>query len=212
MAPSPRPISRPCSVSRGRAATQLLVGVSSWEGAHVPIGSLRHGTRRSSGVATAAEGRRRVARIRDRTAGARRLRRRRRSRPVRRRPGDPDALSGRRRRPGCFENDGGAFALDSANTRVLAHVGLVSGAMFADINGDGDADSLLAREWGSILLLLNDGRSISRRARLVGTRAVDESLERHRDRRPRWRRAGSTSSRRAGDATRRCRRTARVRS
>jgi hypothetical protein len=36
-------------------------------------------------------------------------------------------------------------------------VGLVSAAVFADIDGDGDEDLLLAREWGSVLLLLNQG-------------------------------------------------------
>ena len=34
---------------------------------------------------------------------------------------------------------------------------MVSSAMFADINGDGHPDLVLAREWGSILVLLNDG-------------------------------------------------------
>jgi len=45
--------------------------------------------------------------------------------------------------------------LDSANTELLRGVGLVSAAMFADMDGDGQPDLVLAREWGSILLLLD---------------------------------------------------------
>lgn len=58
---------------------------------------------------------------------------------------------------GLFRNVGGKFVFDSANAGVLHNVGMVSAATFADINGDGHPDLVLAREWGSILLLLNDG-------------------------------------------------------
>jgi hypothetical protein len=58
---------------------------------------------------------------------------------------------------GLFRNEGGRFVLDTANTALLHGIGMVSAAMFADVNGDGHPDLLLAREWGSILLLLNDG-------------------------------------------------------
>jgi hypothetical protein len=54
-----------------------------------------------------------------------------------------------------FRNDRGAFSPDSANNSSFEALGLVSSASFADMDGDGDADLLLAREWGSILLLLN---------------------------------------------------------
>ena len=40
---------------------------------------------------------------------------------------------------------------------ALRNAGLVSSAMFADVNGDGRADLVLAREWDSLLLLLNRG-------------------------------------------------------
>jgi hypothetical protein len=52
-------------------------------------------------------------------------------------------------------NVGGRFVLDTANTLTLQGAGLVSSAMFADLNGDGRADLVLAREWGSIALYLN---------------------------------------------------------
>ena len=58
---------------------------------------------------------------------------------------------------GLLRNVGGRFVLDSVNAPALRDIGMVSAAMFADINGDGHPDLLLAREWGSILLLLNDG-------------------------------------------------------
>ncbi len=58
---------------------------------------------------------------------------------------------------GLFRNVAGTFVLDSANMGVLRGIGMVSSAIFADVNGDGRDDLLLARDWGSIVLLLNDG-------------------------------------------------------
>jgi enediyne biosynthesis protein E4 len=58
---------------------------------------------------------------------------------------------------GLFHNEAGRFVLDTANSRLLRGVGMVSAALFADMNGDGHPDLVLAREWGSLLLLLNDG-------------------------------------------------------
>ncbi len=58
---------------------------------------------------------------------------------------------------GLFRNVGGQFVLDAANSELLRNAGMVSAATFGDVNGDGHADLLLAREWDSILLLLNDG-------------------------------------------------------
>jgi hypothetical protein len=54
-----------------------------------------------------------------------------------------------------YRNTGSGFALDTVHTSVLKDVGMVSAAIFADIDADGDADLLLAREWNSILLLIN---------------------------------------------------------
>ncbi|HEY9226931.1 MAG TPA: FG-GAP-like repeat-containing protein, partial [Gemmatimonadaceae bacterium] len=65
---------------------------------------------------------------------------------------------------GLFKNEGGRFAYDAANSELLKDVGLVSAAVFADVNGDGFDDLLVTREWGSILLLLNDGHGRFTRA------------------------------------------------
>ncbi len=58
---------------------------------------------------------------------------------------------------GLFRNVNGAFVIDTANLAVLRNVGMVTSAMFADMNGDGHADLVLSRDWSSIALLLNDG-------------------------------------------------------
>ena len=59
---------------------------------------------------------------------------------------------------GFFRNNNGTFELDGQSTQLVAKIGLVSAATFADVNGDGHDDLLLARDWGSIALLLNNGR------------------------------------------------------
>ncbi len=58
---------------------------------------------------------------------------------------------------GLFRNVGGTFVFDTANSALLRDVGMVTSAVFADINGDGHADLVIAREWGPLLILLNDG-------------------------------------------------------
>lgn len=55
-----------------------------------------------------------------------------------------------------FENQNGKYVLDLTNTMLLANLGLVSGAVFADLNGDGWPDLVLACEWGPIRVFLNE--------------------------------------------------------
>jgi enediyne biosynthesis protein E4 len=59
---------------------------------------------------------------------------------------------------GLFRQVNGTFVLDTVNMPVLRGIGLVSSAIFADMTGDGHADLVLARDWGSLALLINDGR------------------------------------------------------
>jgi hypothetical protein len=59
---------------------------------------------------------------------------------------------------GLFRNTVSGFVHDDVNAPLLRDVGMVSAGMFADITGDGHADLVLAREWDSILLLVNDGK------------------------------------------------------
>ena len=58
---------------------------------------------------------------------------------------------------GLFRSVNGAFVIDTVNVAVLRNIGMVTAAMFADMNGDSHADLVLTRDWGSLVLLLNDG-------------------------------------------------------
>ncbi len=55
-----------------------------------------------------------------------------------------------------FRNQGGQLVPDETANRVLAKVGLVTGAVFSDLDGDGFPDLLLACEWGPIRVFHND--------------------------------------------------------
>jgi hypothetical protein len=83
------------------------------------------------------------------------------------RDGDLDLFVGGRIYPGAyplspssrlFRNDGsGRFTLDQESSAPLRHLGMVSAALFADLDGDGDPDLVLAVEWGPLKLLVNEG-------------------------------------------------------
>jgi hypothetical protein len=55
-----------------------------------------------------------------------------------------------------FRNSGSSFVFDSVNSALLREVGMISGVVFSDLNGDGWPDLILAPEWGSLRLFLND--------------------------------------------------------
>jgi hypothetical protein len=80
--------------------------------------------------------------------------------------GDLDLFVGGRVRPGrypeavsslLFRNNAGRLDPDQSGSTALANVGLVSGAVFSDLDGDGDPDLVLACEWGPLQILRNDG-------------------------------------------------------
>ena len=54
-----------------------------------------------------------------------------------------------------FRTSGGRWELDAENTRTFAGVGLVSGAVFSDLDGDGQPDLILACEWGPVRVFRN---------------------------------------------------------
>src|ERR1044071_6366653 len=61
-----------------------------------------------------------------------------------------------------YREKDGKFQLDPENSSLLEGVGLVSGAIFSDLNGDGFPELILACEWGPLRIFRNDhGRLIA---------------------------------------------------
>lgn len=53
-------------------------------------------------------------------------------------------------------NQNGTFVADEKNRAVFENLGLISGAVFTDLNGDGAPDLALAGEWGPVRVFIND--------------------------------------------------------
>jgi hypothetical protein len=79
--------------------------------------------------------------------------------------GQLDLLAGGRLVPGrwpesassaLFRGGADGFTVDDEATRVLAGAGLVSGAVFSDLDADGDPDLVLACEWGPLRVWRNE--------------------------------------------------------
>jgi hypothetical protein len=61
-----------------------------------------------------------------------------------------------------YRYDGQRWRFEAANSRVLESVGLVSGAVWSDLDGDGYQELILACEWGPLRIFKNErGRLIS---------------------------------------------------
>ena len=56
-----------------------------------------------------------------------------------------------------YANSGKRFLPDSKNSTQFESLGMVSGAVFSDLDGDGDPDLVLAPEWGYVNVFVNDG-------------------------------------------------------
>jgi hypothetical protein len=54
-----------------------------------------------------------------------------------------------------YRNEGGRLVPDSTNNRLFRGMGMVSAALFSDIDGDGWSDLIVAIEWGTIRIFLN---------------------------------------------------------
>lgn len=55
-----------------------------------------------------------------------------------------------------FRNEGGRLALDVENSKLFAGMGMVSSSLFSDIDGNGWPDLVVAIEWGTIRIFLNE--------------------------------------------------------
>jgi enediyne biosynthesis protein E4 len=64
----------------------------------------------------------------------------------------PEAASSR-----IYRNRAGQFQMDEERSKLLEDVGLVNGAVFSDVNGDGHVDLVLACDWGPIRVFINEG-------------------------------------------------------
>lgn len=66
----------------------------------------------------------------------------------------------------------GTFDRDESNDAVLNGLGLVSAATFADLNGDGRADLVIASEWGPVRVLLNENGRLRDATQAMGLAGI----------------------------------------
>ena len=67
-----------------------------------------------------------------------------------------------------FLNRGTSFVLDDENAAVLSSIGMVNGALFSDVDDDGDSDLVLACEWGPVRILTNASGRLSDQTEKLG--------------------------------------------
>jgi hypothetical protein len=86
----------------------------------------------------------------------------------------PEAATSR-----IYRRQVGGWRLDQQNAAALAKVGLVSGATWSDLDGDGFSELLLACEWGPIKIFRNDhGRLTAWDAPITATNQPPFTLSR----------------------------------
>jgi enediyne biosynthesis protein E4 len=67
-----------------------------------------------------------------------------------------------------FRNSGKGWVLDDENTRTLRGAGMVSGAVWSDLNGDGFPELVLACEWGPVRVFANENGKLRDRTAELG--------------------------------------------
>ncbi len=67
-----------------------------------------------------------------------------------------------------FRGTGDQFVIDTNNCKRLARVGLVSGAVFSDLDGDGFPELILACEWGPVKVFRNEHGKLRDATRELG--------------------------------------------
>jgi hypothetical protein len=91
--------------------------------------------------------------------------------------GDVDLFVGGRMRSGrypesvgsrLYRNEGGSWVEDMAAGKVLSNTGMVSGAVWTDLDGDGFAELVLAVELGPVRVYRNRGGQLEERTEALG--------------------------------------------
>ena len=94
--------------------------------------------------------------------------------------GDLDLFVGGRVRPGrypepaisrLYRNEGGRLKLDLEGSRGFVGLGMVSGAVAGDLDGDSDPELVLALEWGGIEVWVNHEGAFRNETRALGLSA-----------------------------------------